>query len=143
MLDKGKHGKATTGNSKKRCSANTMLQELAQLLYKLKAGGHKALIFTQMTKMLDVLEAFLNLHGYIYLRLDGTTKPEQRQASFPCDLHHCLHYIKNRVYDMPDRFAMTVNSGLSSSHGVHLKTAVTPYTAANLPKNFQVECVNG
>ena len=57
------------------------LQELAQLLYQLKTGGHKALIFTQMTKMLDVLEAFLNLHGYTYLRLDGSTKPEQRQAS--------------------------------------------------------------
>ena len=57
------------------------VQELAQLLYQLKTGGHKALIFTQMTKMLDVLEAFLNLHGYTYLRLDGTTKPEQRQAS--------------------------------------------------------------
>lgn len=57
------------------------VQELAQLLWQLKTGGHKALIFTQMTKMLDVLEAFLNLHGYTYLRLDGTTKPEQRQAS--------------------------------------------------------------
>lgn len=57
------------------------MQELAQLLWQLKTGGHKALIFTQMTKMLDVLEAFLNLHGYTYLRLDGTTKPEQRQAS--------------------------------------------------------------
>jgi E1A-binding protein p400 len=32
-----------------------------------------------MTKMLDVLEAFLNYHGHIYLRLDGTTKVEQRQ----------------------------------------------------------------
>jgi E1A-binding protein p400 len=30
--------------------------------------------------MLDVLEAFLNHHGHIYLRLDGTTKVEQRQA---------------------------------------------------------------
>lgn len=59
---------------------NCALQELAQLLYQLKTGGHKALIFTQMTKMLDVLEAFLNLHGYTYLRLDGTTKPEQRQV---------------------------------------------------------------
>lgn len=29
--------------------------------------------------MLDVLEAFLNHHGHIYLRLDGTTKVEQRQ----------------------------------------------------------------
>lgn len=32
-----------------------------------------------MTRMLDVLEAFLNHHGHIYLRLDGTTKVEQRQ----------------------------------------------------------------
>lgn len=41
---------------------------------------HRALIFTQMTKMLDVLESFLNYHGYIYLRLDGTTRVEQRQV---------------------------------------------------------------
>lgn len=32
-----------------------------------------------MTRMLDVLEAFLNFHGHIYLRLDGTTRIEQRQ----------------------------------------------------------------
>ncbi len=49
------------------------------LLRRLKAGGHKALIFTQMARMLDILEVFLNLHGYTYLRLDGSTRPEQRQ----------------------------------------------------------------
>lgn len=51
-----------------------------RLLRRLKSEGHKVLIFTQMTRMLDVLEAFLNVHGYIYLRLDGTTKVEQRQV---------------------------------------------------------------
>lgn len=35
-----------------------------------------------MTKMLDVLEKFLTYHGHIYLRLDGTTKVEQRQVHF-------------------------------------------------------------
>lgn len=30
--------------------------------------------------MLDVLEQFLSYHGHTYLRLDGTTKVEQRQA---------------------------------------------------------------
>ncbi|KAK9731569.1 Helicase conserved C-terminal domain [Popillia japonica] len=50
------------------------LQTLDKLLRKLKCEGHRVLIFTQMTKMLDVLEAFLNFHGHIYLRLDGTTK---------------------------------------------------------------------
>nr|CAD1845099.1 unnamed protein product [Ananas comosus var. bracteatus] len=39
-----------------------------------------ALIFTQMTKMLDVLEAFINLYGYTYMRLDGSTQPEERQT---------------------------------------------------------------
>jgi E1A-binding protein p400 len=33
-----------------------------------------------MAKMLDVLEAFLNLHGHTYMRLDGSTKPEARQV---------------------------------------------------------------
>lgn len=41
----------------------------------------RVLIFTQMTKMLDVLEKFLNHHGHVYLRLDGSTKVEQRQVS--------------------------------------------------------------
>ncbi|ESO02848.1 hypothetical protein HELRODRAFT_174281 [Helobdella robusta] len=50
------------------------LQSLDRLLRKLKQGGHRVLIFTQMTKMLDVLEQFLNFHGHRYLRLDGTTK---------------------------------------------------------------------
>ncbi|XP_031350088.1 helicase domino isoform X4 [Photinus pyralis] len=56
------------------------LQTLDRLLRKLKTDGHRVLIFTQMTKMLDVLEAFLNFHGHIYLRLDGSTKVDQRQV---------------------------------------------------------------
>jgi SNF2 family DNA or RNA helicase len=55
------------------------LQQLDILLKQLKAGGHRALIFTQMSRMLDILEVFLNLHGYTYLRLDGTTRIEKRQ----------------------------------------------------------------
>ena len=55
------------------------LQKLALLLRELRIGGHKVLIFTQMTKMLDILESLLNLYGYSYCRLDGSTKPEQRQ----------------------------------------------------------------
>ena len=56
------------------------LQTLDKLLWKLKAGGHRALIFTQMSRMLDIFEQFLNYHGHTYLRLDGSTKIEQRQA---------------------------------------------------------------
>ncbi|MCJ1225667.1 swr1 complex component [Toensbergia leucococca] len=55
------------------------LQRLDTLLRTLQTGGHRALIFTQMTKVLDILEQFLNIHGHRYLRLDGSTKIEQRQ----------------------------------------------------------------
>ncbi|KAE8691249.1 Protein PHOTOPERIOD-INDEPENDENT EARLY FLOWERING 1 [Hibiscus syriacus] len=56
------------------------LQELEVLLRRLKSEGHRALIFTQMTKMLDILEAFINIYGYNYMRLDGSTQPEERQT---------------------------------------------------------------
>ncbi|PPS01632.1 hypothetical protein GOBAR_AA19014 [Gossypium barbadense] len=56
------------------------LQELEILLRRLKSEGHRALIFTQMTKMLDILEAFINIYGYTYMRLDGSTQPEERQT---------------------------------------------------------------
>ena len=56
------------------------LQKLDGLLRTLQAGGHRALIFTQMTRVLDILEQFLNIHGHRYLRLDGATKIEQRQV---------------------------------------------------------------
>lgn len=56
------------------------LQKLDKLLYQLKQGGHRALIFTQMSRMLDIFEQFLNYHGHTYLRLDGSTKIEHRQA---------------------------------------------------------------
>lgn len=58
------------------------LQTLDNLLRHLKTGKHRVLIFTQMTRMLDVLETFLNYHGHIYLRLDGTTRVDQRQVKF-------------------------------------------------------------
>ena len=51
---------------------------MAQLLKTLYNKGSKVVIFTQMTKMLDIFEQFLNLHGYIYVRLDGSVKTENR-----------------------------------------------------------------
>ena len=54
------------------------LQRLAVLLQERKAGGHRVLIFSQFSKMLDILESFLSMHGYKYLRLDGSTKVDDR-----------------------------------------------------------------
>ncbi|KAI1721287.1 helicase SWR1 [Ditylenchus destructor] len=56
------------------------LQKLALLLVQLHENKHRCLIFTQMSKMLDILQAFLSHHNYKYFRLDGTTPIDQRQA---------------------------------------------------------------
>ena len=34
---------------------------------------------SKIHELVHCAQVFLNLHGYTYLRLDGTTKPEQRQ----------------------------------------------------------------
>ena len=56
------------------------LQKLYEMLRDLKANGHRVLIFTQMTRVLDILEIFLSFNGHRYLRLDGSTKIEDRQV---------------------------------------------------------------
>ena len=51
---------------------------LERILPKLKALGHRVLIFSQMVQLMNLLEDFLNLLGHAHLRLDGTTKGEER-----------------------------------------------------------------
>jgi helicase SWR1 len=55
------------------------LRTLSALLRRLKQGNHRCLIFTQMTRMLDILEKFLNLNHHSFVRLDGSTSIEDRQ----------------------------------------------------------------
>lgn len=50
-----------------------------KLLPKLKAGGHKVLIFSQMTRVLDLLEDYLTFSGFLYERLDGSVRGDLRQ----------------------------------------------------------------
>merc|ERR1712218_210495 len=45
---------------------------------KMKRSGHRILLFCQMTALMTILEDYLNWRGYKYLRLDGTTKSDER-----------------------------------------------------------------
>lgn len=56
------------------------LQRLKSLLVERKRTGHRCVIFTQMSRMLDILEEFLCLHQWTYLRLDGSTRVDRRQS---------------------------------------------------------------
>uniref|UniRef100_A0A670ZH98 Uncharacterized protein n=1 Tax=Pseudonaja textilis TaxID=8673 RepID=A0A670ZH98_PSETE len=52
-----------------------------KLLPKLKAGGHKVLIFSQMVRCLDILEDYLIQKRYLYERIDGRVRGNLRQAA--------------------------------------------------------------
>ena len=54
---------------------------LEKLLPKLKAGGHRVLIFSQMVKMLDILEDYLIRRQYPFERIDGRIRGNLRQAA--------------------------------------------------------------
>ncbi|XP_021904900.1 ISWI chromatin-remodeling complex ATPase CHR11 isoform X1 [Carica papaya] len=54
---------------------------LDKLLPKLKERDSRVLIFSQMTRLLDILEDYLMFRGYQYCRIDGNTGGEDRDAS--------------------------------------------------------------
>jgi len=59
--------------------ASGKMQLLDRIMLALrKQGDHKVLIFSQMTRMLDILEDYMTWRGYSYRRLDGTVSATDR-----------------------------------------------------------------
>lgn len=55
------------------------LAKLDELLIQLKAGGHRVLVYFQMTRMIDLMEEYLAFRQYKYLRLDGSSTISERR----------------------------------------------------------------
>ncbi|KAM3591285.1 uncharacterized protein V6R79_026058 [Siganus canaliculatus] len=70
---------AYEGSALTKASGKLML--LQKMLRKLKEQGHRVLVFSQMTKMLDLLEDFLDHEGYKYERIDGGITGALRQEA--------------------------------------------------------------
>uniref|UniRef100_A0A915K1V0 Helicase C-terminal domain-containing protein n=1 Tax=Romanomermis culicivorax TaxID=13658 RepID=A0A915K1V0_ROMCU len=62
----------------KACGKLVLLQKMLRIL---KEGDHRVLIFSQMTKMLDLLEDFLDYEGFKYERIDGSITGTLRQEA--------------------------------------------------------------
>ena len=56
------------------------IAKLLQLLEELLPCGHRTLLFSQWTQILDVLQDALQAKGYVWCRLDGGSKVEDRQS---------------------------------------------------------------
>eukprot|EP01147_Barroeca_monosierra_P000333 gene333-3700_t len=54
------------------------LKLLDRMLYRLRQNGHKVLIFSQMTRMLDILQDYCWLRSYPFCRLDGSVSFNER-----------------------------------------------------------------
>eukprot|EP00497_Spongosphaera_streptacantha_P001436 TRINITY_DN2011_c0_g2_i1.p1 TRINITY_DN2011_c0_g2~~TRINITY_DN2011_c0_g2_i1.p1 ORF type:complete len:337 (+),score=82.37 TRINITY_DN2011_c0_g2_i1:125-1012(+) len=74
---------------------------LDRFLKRLKAEGHRVLIFSMFTHVLNILEDYLNMRGYNYLRLDGSTHRTRRtidiQRFNAPDSEHFVYLITNRA----------------------------------------------
>ncbi|GAB0086937.1 ATP-dependent helicase brm [Sergentomyia squamirostris] len=58
--------------------ASGKFELLDRILPKLKATNHRVLLFCQMTQCMTIIEDYLGWRQFLYLRLDGTTKAEER-----------------------------------------------------------------
>ncbi|CAL9055598.1 probable ATP-dependent DNA helicase CHR12 [Musa acuminata AAA Group] len=93
--------------------ASGKFELLDRLLPKLQRAGHRVLLFSQMTKLIDILEIYLQLYDFKYLRLDGSTKTEERGT-----------LLKN--FNAPDSpYFMFLLSTRAGGLGLNLQTADT------------------
>ncbi|XP_009243637.3 chromodomain-helicase-DNA-binding protein 1-like isoform X4 [Pongo abelii] len=61
--------------------ASGKLHLLDKLLAFLYSGGHRVLLFSQMTQMLDILQDYIDYRGYSYERVDGSVRGEERHLA--------------------------------------------------------------
>uniref|UniRef100_A0A4W4EFK3 Chromodomain-helicase-DNA-binding protein 1-like n=1 Tax=Electrophorus electricus TaxID=8005 RepID=A0A4W4EFK3_ELEEL len=61
--------------------ASGKLSLLDTMLAYLLEGGHRILLFSQMTRMLDIMQDYLEYRGYSYERLDGSVRGEERNLA--------------------------------------------------------------
>ena len=78
---------------------------------RLQQEGSRVLIFSQMTRVLDILEDYCLWKGFEYCRLDGQTPHEERQASI-------------NAYNMPgsEKFVFMLSTR-AGGLGINLATA--------------------
>lgn len=86
---------------------------LDRVLPKYQKTGHRVLMFFQMTAIMDIMEDYLRYRGMMYLRLDGTTKSDDRSDLL-------------REFNAPDSpYFMFLLSTRAGGLGLNLQTADT------------------
>jgi len=77
--EKRRYTNITVPSMRRFVTDSGKLAKLDELLRQLKEGGHRVLLYFQMTRMIDLMEEYLTYRNYKYCRLDGSTKLEDRR----------------------------------------------------------------
>jgi ATP-dependent helicase STH1/SNF2 len=102
-----------TWNEDNLIRASGKFELLDRIFPKLKATGHRVLLFSQMTSLLTLLEHYLQMKDILYLRLDGSTKSEERGGLL-------------RKFNAPDSpYFIFILSTRAGGLGLNLQTADT------------------
>ncbi len=81
-------------------STSAKMRLLDRMLRKLIKQGHKVLIFSQMTRMLDILQDYCDLRKWRFCRIDGTMGSQERQDEmdrFQTDKRYCVFLLSTRA----------------------------------------------
>ena len=84
IVDEKKNNESSKEKTKEEIELEALIMSsgklvfLDKLLAKLKGSGHKILIFSQMVKMLTIIERFLKARNYKYERIDGSVGENER-----------------------------------------------------------------
>jgi chromatin-remodeling ATPase INO80 len=74
LLEKSGYSAIRVPEMRRFVADSGKLAALDRLLLKLKSGGHRVLLYFQMTRMMDLIEEYLTYRQYKYIRLDGSSK---------------------------------------------------------------------
>ena len=86
---------------------------LDRILPKFLASKHRVLMFFQMTAIMNIMEDYMRLRGFKHLRLDGTTKSDDRSELL-------------RLFNAPDsEYFIFLLSTRAGGLGLNLQTADT------------------
>ena len=94
-----------------RCSGK--FEILDRMLDKFIQSKHKILIFCQMTQLMDIMQIYFDYRNFDYLRLDGGTKPDDRD--------HRVH-----LFNLPgSHYSIFLLSTRAGGLGINLQAADT------------------
>ncbi|KAK6531354.1 hypothetical protein TWF281_008162 [Arthrobotrys megalospora] len=78
---KGLENKSKTARLNAMIMSSGKMVLMDRFLKKMKADGHRVLIFSQMVNMLDLLQEYLDHCGYAFQRIDGTVSASNRKIA--------------------------------------------------------------